>query len=512
MPQPIVECIPNFSEGRRLEVVEAILAAITQVAGVTLLDHSSDADHNRTVVTYVGAPSVVEEAAYQAVEKAAELIDLNKHTGEHPRIGATDVVPFVPISGVSMQECIEIARRLGKRVGEDLKIPVYLYEEAATRPERQNLAKIRKGQYEVLKKEIGKVPARAPDFGPAKLGPAGATVIGARQPLVAYNVYLNTEDVSIAKDITKAVRHSSGGLRFVKGAGFLVDGRAQVSMNLTNYHKTPVFRVVELIRREAARRGLLIEESELIGLIPQEALIDSAAWYLQLHDFDPQQVLEIRMASRQSGAAVGLQPDTTFLDDLASAAPTPGGGSASAYTGALAAGLVTMVARLTVGKQKYKDVEEQMWALIEQAEDLRAALTAAVEEDAIAFDAVMAAFKLAKTMDEEKTARAEAIQAATLYAAEIPLETAAKSLRVMELALQAATHGNTNAITDAGTAAAFARAALTGAGLNVRINLASLEAKATVRKLTKQLKALEKNAAKMEKQIQAQLKERGGLS
>ncbi|MCH7480453.1 MAG: cyclodeaminase/cyclohydrolase family protein, partial [Chloroflexi bacterium] len=309
-----------------------------------------------------------------------------------------------------------------------------------------------------------------------------------------------------------AVRHSSGGLRFVKGAGFLVDGRAQVSMNLTNYRKTPVFRVVEMIRREAARRGLLIEETELIGLIPQDALIDSAAWYLQLHDFDPEQVLEIRMAARQSDTAAGLQSDTTFLDDLASAAPTPGGGSASAYTGALAAGLVAMVARLTVGKRKYKAVEEQMWVLIEHAEELRAALTDAVEEDARAFDAVMAAYKLPKSTDEDKTARIQAIQAATLRATEVPLDTAAKSVQVMELALQAAAQGNTNTISDAGAASAFARAALTGAGLNVRINLASLDAKATVRKLTKQLKALEKNAAKLEKQIQAELKTRGGLS
>ena len=511
MSQPIVECIPNFSEGRRSEVIEAIIAAITQVEGVTLLDHSSDEDHNRTVVTYVGAPQAVEEAAFNAIAKAAELIDLNKHTGEHPRLGAADVIPFVPISGVTMQECIEIARSLGKRVGEELQIPVYLYEEAATRPERQNLAKIRKGQFEALKKEIGKEPAREPDFGPTKVGPAGATVIGARNPLVAYNVYLNTGDVSIAKDIAKAVRHSSGGMRFVKGAGFLVDGRAQVSMNLTNYRKTPVFRVVEMIRREAAHHGKLVEESELIGLIPQEALIDSAAWHLQLNDFDPDQVLEIRMASRQSGADTGLQPDTTFLDDLAAAAPTPGGGSASAHVGAMAAGLVAMVARLTVGKKKYKDVEEQMWEVIARAESLRAGLTALVAADAEAFDAVMAAFKLPKGTDDEKKARSQAIQDATLHAAQVPLDTAARSVEVMELAYQAAAHGNTNAITDAGTAAAFAHAALTGAALNIRINLTSLEAKSTVRKLTKEINALEKNAAKLEKQIHAQLKERGGI-
>ncbi|MEK6256788.1 MAG: glutamate formimidoyltransferase [Chloroflexota bacterium] len=511
MVQAIVECIPNFSEGRRPEVIDAILAAITQVDGVTLLDHSSDEDHNRTVVTFVGAPNAVEEAAFQAIAKAAELINMNKHSGEHPRMGATDVVPFVPISGVTMQECVELSRRLGKRVGEQLAIPVYLYEESAARPERQNLAKVRKGQYEGIKKEIGNDPNRQPDFGPEKMPNAGATAIGARNPLVAYNVYLNTDDVAIAKQIAKAVRHSSGGLHFVKGAGFLVDGRAQVSMNLTNFRKTPVHRVVEMIRQEAARHGKLIDESELIGLIPQEALIDSAAWYLQLHDFDREQVLENRMAAGQSGDTSALQPDTSFLDELASSAPTPGGGSASAYTGAMAAGLVSMVARLTVGKKKYIDVEEQMWALIEKSESLRTELTSAVNEDAQAFDAVMAAFKLPRGTDEEKTLRLETIQSATQYAAEVPLATAAKSVEVMQLAVQAAEFGNTNAITDAGTAAAFAKAALTGAALNVRINLNSLDSKTVVRKLTKELSALEKQAAKLEKQIQTHLKDRGGI-
>jgi glutamate formiminotransferase/formiminotetrahydrofolate cyclodeaminase len=512
MTQQIIECIPNFSEGRRPEVVAAIIAAITTVEGVVLLDHSSDEDHNRTVVTFAGPPKAVEEAAFQGIAKAAELIDLNKHKGEHPRIGAADVVPLVPISGVSMQECVEIARRLGKRVGEELQIPVYLYEQAATRPERENLAAIRKGEYEALKKEIGKEPHRVPDFGPAKAGLAGATVIGAREPLIAYNVFLNTDDVSIAKKIAAAVRHSSGGLTFVKGAGFLVDGRAQVSMNLTNYKKTPVFRVVETIRREAARYGKLIENSELIGLIPQDALFDSAAWYLQLDDFDPPtQVLEQRMRAAQMGEDAGLQPDTIFLDALASTEPTPGGGSASAYAGAAAAALVAMVARLTVGKQAYKDVEEQMWALIEKAEALRAELTTAVEEDATAFNKVMAAFKLPRETEEDKGARAAAIQAATLGASEVPLQTAAKAVDVMELALEAAQSGNTNAISDAGTAAALARAALTGAGLNVRINLTSLEDKKQAGTLTKELGSLEKSAARLEKQLQTVLKERGDL-
>ncbi len=248
MPNQLVECIPNFSEARRPEVVEAILAAITGVREISLLDHSSDNDHNRTVITYAGPPAAVEEAAFRAIRKAAELIDLDQHSGSHPRLGATDVVPFVPISGVSMEDCIQMARRLGERVGRELNIPVYLYEEAATRPERVNLENIRRGQYEGLKTEIETNPDRQPDFGPAQLGPAGATVIGARHPLIAYNVYLDSDDVSIAKAIAKKIRQSSGGLPSVKALGMLVEGRAQVSMNLTNFRQTSVRTVVEAIR------------------------------------------------------------------------------------------------------------------------------------------------------------------------------------------------------------------------------------------------------------------------
>lgn len=411
-----------------------------------------------------------------------------------------------------MLDCVEIARRLGRRVGDELKIPVYLYEEAAAIPERKNLAKVRKGEYEQLKKDIKSNNSRKPDFGPSKLGPAGATTIGARPPLIAYNVYLNTADVSIAKKIAKTVRHSSGGLHFVKGAGFLVDGRAQVSMNLTNYRKTPVFRVVELIRREAAHYGIQIEKSELIGLIPQEALFDSAAWYLQLDDFEQEQILEVRMQSQRSDGTVDAKIETTFLDNLAAGTATPGGGSAAANAGAMAAGLVGMVARLTVGKKKYKDVEAEMWGVIEKADKLRAELSAAVEQDSAAFEAVMAAFRLPKSSDDEKALRLEAIEQATLHATEVPLDVAAKSVEVLELALQVVADGNTNAITDAGTAAALARASLNGVGLNVRINLISLNDKSKVRRITKELKSFEKQAAKTEKKIRAALSERGGLS
>jgi len=291
----IVECVPNFSEGRRQPVIDAIVAAIAGVSGVRVLDVQSDADHNRTVVTFVGSPEAVVEGAFQGIATAAQLIDLNHHRGEHPRIGAADVVPLVPVRGVTMEECVALARQLGRRVGEELGIPVYLYEEAATRPDRRNLADIRRGEYEGLKEEILTNPDRAPDFGPARLGPAGATVIGARTFLIAYNVFLTTDNVEIARRIAQAVRHSSGGLRYVKALGLLVDGKAQVSMNLTDFRRTPVHRVVEMIRREAARYGVSIERSELIGLIPQQALLDAAQWYLQLDGFTPDQVLENRL-------------------------------------------------------------------------------------------------------------------------------------------------------------------------------------------------------------------------
>lgn len=294
----IVECVPNFSEGRRMEVIETIASEIKSVEGVRLLDYEHDRDHNRSVMTFIGGLESVKKAAFAACAKAGELIDLNKHTGEHPRIGATDVIPFIPISNVTMEECVNLARELGKEIAEKLEIPVYLYEYAATKPERQNLANIRKGQYEGLKEAIQKDPERKPDFGPNRLHPtAGATVVGARMPLIAYNVNLNTDDIDIAKSIAKAIRHSSGGLRYVKALGLEIKekGMVQVSMNLTNYQKTPVFRVFEMIKKETERYGVEILGSEVIGLIPMNALVDSVDFYLRLENFDKSQILENRL-------------------------------------------------------------------------------------------------------------------------------------------------------------------------------------------------------------------------
>ncbi len=293
----VVECVPNFSEGRRKEVIEAIVEPFRVAPEVTLLDYAPDADHNRTVVTVAGDPENVLAAVFEAIRTAASLIDMEAHTGEHPRMGATDVVPFVPIREITMTECVDLARRLGSRVGEELGIPVFLYEAAATRPERTNLADIRRGQYEGWKTKIND-PDWRPDFGPSALHPsAGATVVGARMPLVAFNVNLGTSDMRIANSIARAVRHIGGGLRFVKALGIEMQDRGivQVSMNLTNYTKTPIYRVMEMIRAEARRYGVPIISSEIIGLTPAESLFDVAAYYLQLEGFSSSNVLENRM-------------------------------------------------------------------------------------------------------------------------------------------------------------------------------------------------------------------------
>ena len=413
-----------------------------------------------------------------AIKKAAELINLDQHTGAHPRIGATDVVPFVPISDISMVECVEIARRLGKRVAEELSIPIYLYEEAATTPERQNLENIRKGQYEGVKVEIQTNPARKPDFGPSKLGTAGATVIGARAPLIAFNVYLTSSDVAVAQKIAKAMRNSSGGYRYIKAMGVLVDGRAQVSMNLTNFKQSPIARVVESIRREAMRYGVAIHHSELVGLTPKDALIESAVWYTQLDDFKPDQILENRLYEVLSGnSKTQIEANPDFLDQLASAEPTPGGGSAAAHTGAAAAALVAMVGRVTVGKKKYADVEQKMLAMIEQSEILRKKLTQAVEDDAASFEGFLAAIRLPKNDPVEVETRATAMDKATLHAAMVPFEAAKLCLEVMQLASLAARTGNLNAISDAASAGYLAQAALRAAVSNVKINIKSSRAR-----------------------------------
>lgn len=295
----IVECIPNFSEGRDPQIIEAIIDTIRSTPGVTLLDHSMNGDHNRSVVTFIGSPEGAQAAAFAACKKASEIIDMEKHHGEHPRLGATDVIPFVPISGVTMAECVELARGLGQKIAQELQIPVYLYEEAAIRPERRDLAYIRKGQYEGIKAEIGVKPERDPDFGAPVMHPsAGAVVVGARMPLVAFNINLGTSNLDIAKRISKLVRARDGGFMHVKAMGVNLEERGivQVSMNMVNYQRTSLYRVFETVKMEADRYGVPVIGSEIIGLLPMDALIDAAEYYLRIENFDRNQVLEKRLA------------------------------------------------------------------------------------------------------------------------------------------------------------------------------------------------------------------------
>ena len=333
VPNTLVECVPNFSEGRDAAKVDAIVEAM-KIPGVYLLDREMDADHNRCVITLVGEREAIQEAAIRGVGKAAELIDLTRHQGAHPRMGAADVVPFIPIDGVTLEDCVAMARHVGAEIWKRFQIPVYLYEAAATTPERQNLENIRRGQFEGIRDEIATNPARKPDFGEPRVHPtAGATVVGARKFLIAYNIFLNTADVDIAKKIAKAVRFSSGGLRFVKGAGFLVRGMAQVSMNLTDFEQTPIHRVFEFVKREAARYGVVPVSSEIVGLIPKLALEQAAEWFLQVENFDSSLILENRLAAVMSGkmAVGGLRAGVEpFIEQLAAPTATPGGGSAAA--------------------------------------------------------------------------------------------------------------------------------------------------------------------------------------
>ncbi|MBU1320112.1 MAG: glutamate formimidoyltransferase [candidate division Zixibacteria bacterium] len=481
----LVEVIPNFSEGRRPEVLDEIIDAILSVEGVVLLDKEMDSDHNRAVVTYVGEPQAAAEAAFRGIKKASEVLDLSTHTGEHPRMGATDVCPFVPISEVTTEECIELAKQVGERVGTELNIPVYLYELAASRPERVNLADVRRGQYEGIRDEIETNPDRVPDFGPAKMNiKAGATAVGVRLPLVAYNVYLDTPHVSVAKRIAKAIRSQSGGFMYCKALGFEIKERhqAQVSMNLVHYKKTPIFRVFEAIKSEANRWGVNVTSSEIIGLVPNDALVDVSDFYLKLENFSKDQILEEKLNKSMEAQSKG-RGLLDFVESVASSSPAPGGGSVSACAGTLAAALSGMVCRLTLGKKKYQDVQDEMSETLKRADDLKMELYKLIQEDADAFDAVMAARKLPKDTDKQKEARLEAIQKATIIAAEVPLKVMKTSLEVMAVAQVAAEKGNVNSVSDAGCAALNARSAVLGAFLNVKINLPGIDDEAVRKRL-----------------------------
>jgi glutamate formiminotransferase/formiminotetrahydrofolate cyclodeaminase len=465
----IVECVPNFSEGRDQGVLDALRDAIQSVPGVKLLDVQADAAHHRSVFTFIGAPEAAAEAAFRAMRVARERIDLTQHQGEHPRMGATDVVPFIPVEGVTMEQCVQLARKLGERVGGELDIPVFLYARAATRPDREALPNIRKGQFEALREQIGKDPDKTPDFGPNRIHPtAGCTAIGARAFLVAYNIYLDTDDVALAKEIAKAIRTSSGGLPAVQASGFEVGGKAQVSMNLLDIDVTSPSKVFAEVRERCAGSGTRILKSEIVGLIPERAIWDAAAKYLQLDEPVEAHLVEGKVRATQGPTLDG------WIDELASVEPAPGGGSAAALAGALAAALVAMVGRLTSSRKAYAAVAEEFKGITEEAERLRMELRRLVDEDAESYKGVMAAYKLPKETPEERQKRQGAIDRALLAAAEVPLRTARAATRVAALARRAAEAGNKNAVCDAGVGALLAMASVTGAGYNVAINVKGL--------------------------------------
>ena len=470
----LVECVPNFSEGRDKAKVDAIVDAM-KMDGVYLLDREMDTDHNRCVITLVGEREAIQEAAIRGVGKAAELIDLNKHQGAHPRMGASDVVPFIPIDGVTIEDCVAMARHVGEQIWKRHQIPIYFYEAAATSPERQNLENIRRGQFEGIRADIATNPARKPDFGDLKVHPtAGATVVGARKFLIAYNVFLNTPDVEIAKKIAKAVRFSSGGLRFVKGAGFLVRGLAQVSMNLTDFEQTPVHRVFEVVKREAERYGVVPVSSEIVGLIPKKSLEQAAEWFLQVENFDSSLILENRLTAVMGGkmAVGGLRAGVEpFIEQLAAPTATPGGGSAAAASGAMAAGLAHMVASMSRGKKAYTQYENQLSVAIARLSQLREELKAAVDADAESYNSVMKAYKQAK-----ESANADGlIDAALKQAISVPLGVGERASEVGKIAEQLKPITNPNMKSDLTTAIALADAAVKGALANVEINLESLK-------------------------------------
>jgi len=517
----LVECVPNFSEGNDRGVIDAIVDAIASVEGAHVLDVDPGRDTNRTVVTFVASLDRAAEAAFRGISKAAELIDMSKHRGQHPRMGATDVCPFVPLGTTTMDECVALARELGARVGKELAIPVYLYEYAATHDDRRNLATIRAGEYEGLPEKLAN-PHWKPDFGPAKMNArAGATVIGARKFLIAYNVNLNTRDKKKANEIAFAIREQGrkkrdahgqfirdmngdfvfdpGTLKACKAVGWYIDEyqRAQVSINLTDFDVTPPHVAFEECARQAAERGLRATGSELVGLVPLAAMRRAGQFYLEkqgasigvpepmlvetaiqslglreLGGFDPmQKIIEYRVANESPLASSSVRE---FVDLTSTDAPVPGGGSVAALCGSLAAALTAMVANLTVGKKGYESVSSEMGSLAAQAQSLKDEFLRAVDDDARAFDAVMSANRLPKGTHDEQARRDQAIQAATKRAIDVPLGVVQLCERALPLVERVADKGNKNSISDAGVAALVLGAAARGAWLNVLINLPGL--------------------------------------
>ncbi|HMA75919.1 MAG TPA: glutamate formimidoyltransferase [Candidatus Krumholzibacteriaceae bacterium] len=539
----IVECVPNFSEGRDLEKIKEITREIESVKDITLLDVDPGKDTNRTVVTFIGPPDSIVEAAFRAISKASELIDMSTHSGTHMRMGATDVVPFVPVSGVTMEDCVELAKKLGGRVGKELDIPVYLYENAASRPERKNLATVRKGEYEGLEEKL-KDPEWKPDFGKPRFNrKSGATVIGAREFLIAYNVNLNTRDRKVAREIAftirekgrlkrdanrKVVRDKNGKalrdpgiFKDVKAVGWYMDdfGRAQVSINLINYKVSPPHLVFDQCCRIAGELGVRVTGSELVGLLPIEAILEAGRHYLRkagkstgvteselihiadlslglsdLYPFEPdKKIIEYQIKREDS---LNNMTVTDFVDELSTDSPAPGGGSVAALCGSISGALSSMVGALTHGKKKYRDVSDEMEELGVRAQNLKDEFLADVDRDTDAFNEVMSAMRLPKKKEEDKKIRAEAIEEATRNATLVPLNVLKRTREAARLARLAFEKGNRNSLSDAAVAALTAASAAEGAFLNIIINLGGISDEKFKGDILKEAEKIRRNVTK----------------
>ena len=474
-------------------MIEAIVNA-ARSGNVKVLDIESDSNHNRSVLTFVGEPEAVMDAAMAMSAKAIELIDLNKHTGEHPRMGAVDVIPFIPISDVTMEECVQLAKDFGKEYASRFMVPVYLYEAAATRPDRRNLADVRKGEFEGLREQIGHDPERKPDFGPEAIHPtAGATAIGARQILIAYNINLATENVDVAKRIAKQVRGRNGGLSAVKALGFELKDRGlvQVSMNMVDYKASQLFKAFELVRGLAEKEGVEVAESEIVGLVPSEALTDTAKFYLRLHSFKNEQILERKLSDVDSGRFASMNL-SAFSSEVATEKPVPGGGSVAAYVASLGASLVSMAARLTLKKNELRNHWPRVNDVLAESDKLRATLLAQVDKDSKSFEALMKAYRLPKESEHDKEARLTSIQANLKEATEVPLQTAEQAVRALSAGKRLAEYANVNAISDLETAIAAAYAGFAGSVANVRINLSGINDLGYRKRVQEKLDALQR--------------------
>lgn len=557
MIKRLIECVPNFSEGRDMQIIKQITDAVESVEGVSLLNVDPGAATNRTVVTFVGEPENVVEAAFRAVRKASEVIDMRNHHGEHPRMGATDVLPLVPVAGVTMEECVEFARALGRRIGEELGIPVFAYESAAFIPERKNLAVCRTGEYEGLRKRLSE-PRWKPDFGPAdyteRVAVSGATACGARDFLVAINYNLNTTSVRRANSVAYDVREKGrklregdpitgpvvrdadgnvvwvpGTLKGVKAIGWYIEeyGIAQVSMNVTDITATPVHRAFDEVCRCAQNRGMRVTGSEIVGLIPKKVLIDAGKHYLAaqgrsagipeadivkiavksmgLDDLCPfdvrKKVIEYILEDMDKAPKLVDLSCRGFAEETSRESPAPGGGSISAYMGALGAALGSMVANLSSHKQGWDSRCPEFSAYAQRGQELMSELLSLVDEDTAAFNRIMSAFSMPKGNEEQKAARQEAVQAATLYATQVPLRTMKAAFKVFALVRSMAETGNPNSVTDAGVGAIAARSAVLGAFLNVKINAASLKDRAAAEAIVSEGAEIASMASGEEKEI-----------